>query len=75
MSIGEYCPSQLSYCTRKLVQYDILFGTIFTNIHAITLYYWQRTREKITNLPQQVINKIFSHKMELSIYDKHCFHM
>jgi hypothetical protein len=29
MNIGEYCPS--------LVQYDILFGTIFTNIHAITL--------------------------------------
>ena len=28
------------HCTRKLVQYDILLGTIFTNIHAITLYYY-----------------------------------
>jgi hypothetical protein len=29
----------ISHCTRKLVQYDILLGTIFTNIHAITLQY------------------------------------
>jgi hypothetical protein len=34
-------PRNISYCTRKLVQYDILLGTIFPNIHAITLYhYW-----------------------------------
>jgi hypothetical protein len=45
-------PRNISYCTRKLVQYDvlletirklvqydILLGTIFTNIHAIILYY------------------------------------
>jgi hypothetical protein len=37
-------PRSVSYCTCTLVQYDILlgtilFGTIFTNIHAITLYY------------------------------------
>ena len=24
---------------RKIVQYDILLGTIFSNIHAMTLYY------------------------------------
>jgi hypothetical protein len=30
-------PCSVSYCTRTLVQYDILLGTIFTNIHAITL--------------------------------------
>ena len=30
-------PRNISYCTRKLVQNDILLGTIFTNIHAITL--------------------------------------
>ena len=33
-------PSNMSYYTRKLVQYDILLETIFTNIHAITLYYY-----------------------------------
>ena len=32
-------PCSVSYCTRMLMQYDILFGTIFTIIHAITLYY------------------------------------
>ena len=32
-------PRSVSYCTRTLAQYDILLGTIFTNIHAITLYY------------------------------------
>ena len=30
-------PRSVSYCTRTLAQYDILLGTIFTNIHAITL--------------------------------------
>ena len=30
-------PRNISYCTLKIVQYDILLGTIFTNIHAITL--------------------------------------
>ena len=38
-----YCmnivPCNISYGTRKCVQYDILLGTIFTNIHPITLYY------------------------------------
>jgi hypothetical protein len=29
--------SSISYCTRLRVQYDILWGTIFTNIHAISL--------------------------------------
>ena len=33
MNIGDYCPESISLC----VQYDILRGTIFTNIHAITL--------------------------------------
>jgi hypothetical protein len=34
MNIGEYCPVQYSL----RVQYDILRGTIFTNVHhAITL--------------------------------------
>ena len=28
----------MSYCTRKLEQYDMLLGSMFTNIHAITLY-------------------------------------
>ena len=37
MTIGEY---------RKLVQYHILLGTIFTNIHAITLYYYTKQTEK-----------------------------
>ena len=32
-------PRSISYCTRKFVQYDILLGTIFTNINAIILYY------------------------------------
>jgi hypothetical protein len=35
-------PRSVSYCTRTLAQYDILLGTIFTNIHAITLYYYIR---------------------------------
>ena len=30
-------PSSISYCTSVRVQYDTLRGTIFTNIHAITL--------------------------------------
>ena len=33
-------PHNISYCTRKLVQYDRLIGTIFTNVHVITLYYY-----------------------------------
>ena len=37
MNIGEYCPSSELYCTSVQVQYDTLQGTIFTNIHAITL--------------------------------------
>ena len=32
-------PRSISYCTLKLVQYDILLGAIFINITAITLYY------------------------------------
>ena len=36
MNIGEYCPSQC-IILHSLVQYDTLRGTIFTNIHAITL--------------------------------------
>ena len=30
-------PSSISYCASVRVQYDTLRGTIFTNIHAITL--------------------------------------
>ena len=30
-------PSSISYCVSEGVQYDTLRGTIFTNIHAITL--------------------------------------
>jgi hypothetical protein len=32
-------PRSVSYCTCTFAQYDILLGTIFTNIHAIILYY------------------------------------
>ena len=32
-------PHSISYWTRKLVWYDILLGTIFLNISAITHYY------------------------------------
>ena len=32
MNIEEYCPEQY-----VILQYDILRGTIFTNIHVITL--------------------------------------
>ena len=38
-SMVNVVPHNISYCTRNLVQYDILLGTIFTNIHAITLCY------------------------------------
>jgi hypothetical protein len=31
-------PRSVSYCAHTLVQYDILLETIFTNIHAMTLY-------------------------------------
>ena len=40
-------PRSVSYCTRTLAQYDILLGTIFTNIHALTLYY---------NSPQNIVD-------------------
>ena len=39
MNIGDYCPESISLC----VQYDILRGTIFTNIHAITLLLYSNT--------------------------------
>jgi hypothetical protein len=39
-----YCinivPSSISYCMSMRVQYDILRGTIFTNMHAITVCYY-----------------------------------
>ena len=46
MNIGEYCPEQYIIlraraCVR--VQYDTLRGTIFTNIHAITLLLYSNT--------------------------------
>jgi len=36
MNIGEFCPEQ-NIILHLRVQYDILRGTIFTNIHATTL--------------------------------------
>ena len=39
MNIGDYCPESISLC----VQYDILRGTIFNNIHAITLLLYSNT--------------------------------
>ena len=44
MNIGEYCPEQyISYCMSLRVQYDILRGTMFTNIHAIILVLYSNT--------------------------------
>jgi hypothetical protein len=39
MNIGDYCPESISLC----VQYDILRGTIFNNIHAIALLLYSNT--------------------------------
>jgi len=35
--LSNIVPRIISNCTRKLVPYDILLGTIFLNISAITL--------------------------------------
>ena len=44
-NICEYCPSQNVYCTHM---HKILFGIIFTNIHAIiTLYYYAMCKLQI----------------------------
>jgi hypothetical protein len=40
-------PRNTSYCTRKLMQYDILLGTIFTNIHAITLLEYLKYSQRV----------------------------
>jgi hypothetical protein len=41
----------ISYCTCNLVQYDILLGTIFLNISAITLYYISHILYEALSLP------------------------
>ena len=51
MNIGEYCHSQYII----LHSQAILLGTIFTNIHAITLYYNETGLEMLHKAPWTAI--------------------